>query len=678
MQHQLSDSIQTLRGIGKTRSERLNQLGIETIGQLLCCLPRTYLDLTRIQMVEQMRVEQPWFGKLTIQSSPTLQYIRSGFSVVRVKAGDETGAITLCWYNQPYMKNNLQVGDAYYVYGKPKYQRGTILMITPMLEKESETEGARLLPVYPLTKGLTQKVMRQTMHEAFDACGDLLAMKTPATFLERYGLLPLEIAYQKAHFPRNADEKDMAVKSISFFELLLLKIYLNRTTQRHSDAPILLIGQAAQDAFEQALPFSLTGAQKRAMDQIREKISSGETMQALLQGDVGSGKTIVAFYALYCAAVNGSQGALLAPTEILCDQHYAAAQKFFEPLHIRVGRLKNGMKKAEREQLLQDVQMGKIQILVGTHAIIGECVCFDSLAVAVTDEQHRFGVHQRAQLAQKGKGVHSLVMSATPIPRTLAMLLYGDLDLLVLEERPSGRLPIKTHIVLPQKRDGLVKFLGDTVNQGGQVYYVCPMIEQTDGGKASVTAVAEALKAALPDCHISFLHGKMKPMEKEEIMSAFVQGKIDILVATTVVEVGVDVANANVMVIEDAGQFGLAQLHQLRGRVGRGSRQSYCFLLTDGVGIERLKVFASTNDGFEIARMDLAQRGPGSLLGEWQHGKSDLFFLTYITGEEILAKILDAFDRVMISGEYGEDFPFVLLHRAMQKYREIAKNIALN
>ncbi|MDL2225484.1 ATP-dependent DNA helicase RecG [Eubacteriales bacterium OttesenSCG-928-M02] len=673
----LTDHIGMLKGIGEKRTEQLEKLGIGSIGDLLCYMPRTYRDLTTLATVAEMRVGEEWFGILTIQEDGKARYIKRNFNVVRVRAADDTGSIFLTWYNQPYMAQNIKAGQQFYVYGRPEYTRGEVRITSPMLETLREGEGKRLLPVYRSTKGLTQRVLRNTIKEAFVAAGDALRIEAPTEFQQSYNLLPMEQAYYQAHFPLDFPQRDGGIATIAFYEILLLKLFLNRAVPKAEGKALpLKIGQAGRQRFLDTLPFLLTGAQERVMARMENAMAEGIPMGALLQGDVGSGKTIVVFYALYLAALSGAQGTLLAPTEILCQQHYQNAVALFHPLGIRVEMLKSGMKKRERQDVLSRLASGEIDILIGTHAILEADVVFRHLAVAVTDEQHRFGVRQRALLQQKGEGVHTLVMSATPIPRSLALILYGDLELMVLDELPAGRKPVRTHVVPEHKEKGMLGFLAEEIEKGGQVYYVCPVIDETDTGLTSVQAAAEKLKNALPQARIQTLHGRMKQGEKDAAMAGFAAGAVDILVSTTVIEVGIDVKNATIMVIDNADRFGLAQLHQLRGRVGRGEKESYCFLL--GADNERLRAFCEINDGFEIARMDLQNRGPGALMGQWQHGKSDLFFLNYATDSAMLERVLSAYEKTIEEKQYGEDFYYRLLALSKEKYGDRMEDIALN
>jgi len=676
----LSENLEAIRGVGKTRREQLNKLGVETVEDLLCYMPRTYHDLTDLRTVREMEAGTPWFGVLTVLTTPKVQYVKRNFSLIRVKAGDETGNVYLCWYNQPYMAQNLTEGESYYIYGKPEYYRGEIRLNSLMVEKLSEGEGARLLPVYRSTKGLSQGVFRKLLKNTFERYGDALTFPLPEDFTNKYRLLPLEDAYYGAHFPVDHTQKDESIRTISFFEVLLLKTFLARSkAMEEGKAVSLNLGQAAHDAFLAQLAFTPTGAQQRAMAAIRGGIQSTAPYEALLQGDVGSGKTVVAFYALYAAVLGGTQGALMAPTEILCRQHYESAKKFFEPFNIKVGMIVSGMRKKERDALLKQVETGEVQILIGTHAMIQKDVQFHELGLAVADEQHRFGVRQRAVLQQKGRAPHFIVMSATPIPRTLALIVYGDLDIIVMDELPGGRRPIRTHLVPTHKEEGLLGFITGQAELGNRIYYVCPLIEEGESEQVSVKAAYERLSHQLPNVKMAMLHGRMAQKDKEAVMEAFSTGDVQMLVSTTVIEVGIDVKTATVMVIDGADRFGLAQLHQLRGRVGRGDQQSYCFLLNRSKSeAPRLMDFCSTTDGFAIARMDLKNRGPGALLGQWQSGKGDLFFMNFAMDAHLLEDVLTAYDDIFIKNRYGEELQLRLIARAKNKYRSLLNEITLN
>ena len=438
--------------------------------------------------------------------------------------------------------------------------------------------------------------------------------------------------------------KDQAVRTVCFTDLLLLRAYLGDRRAQRGTAQPLCITKAQGERFMQQLGFAPTGAQRRVMRQIQEDLAKTVPMSRLVQGDVGCGKTVVAFYAMWIAVQNGRQAALMAPTDILAGQHYEQAKALFEPLGVSVGLLKSGMKAAERRQVLEALEDGALDLVVGTHALISESVKYKNLGLVIADEQHRFGVKQRAALMQKGTENHALFMSATPIPRTLSMILYGDLDVSVIDEMPPGRKPVETRIVLANKRDDMYAFLANRARQGGQAYVVCPRIEGEEEDDQAAEQIYTMMKKRFSDVSIGLLHGKMKQAEKQEIMEQFAKNHIQILVSTTVVEVGVNVPNATVMVIERADRFGLAQLHQLRGRVGRGSAQSWCFLAAEREDRQRLLTMTQTQDGFEVAKADLELRGPGSFLGEEQHGFTDASALMLTKDAGLVEEVNSAYE----------------------------------
>ena len=639
-------SVREISGVGSARAQQLQKLGIETVEDLFSYLPRDYRDLTQLQPLSQMVVGQPWFGLLEIGADAKLSYPRRGFSVVRAYGTQQDqGRVALLFYNMPYVKAQLTAGRRFYVYGKPSYANGEVRLANPMLESLENSDGTRMLPVYKLTSGLSQNAMRKCVKQAFAQFGDRITDELPRQLREAHQLYAQRDAYELAHFAPNVQARDGAVRTLSFIELLLLRCYLSQKRSARSDAGALLIDDAAHRRFVQALGFAPTGAQLRVMEKIRADMAQAAPMSRLVQGDVGSGKTAVAFYALYIAAQNGRQGVLMAPTELLAIQHAQQAQALFARFGVEVTLLRAGMKAAEKREALRRIQNGESQIVIGTHALIQKDVQFCHLGVAVADEQHRFGVAQRARLMDKGEGAHALFLSATPIPRTLSLILYGDLDLSVVDEMPIGRKPVQTRIVPPHKRAGLVSFLREQAHAGRQAYVVCPKIEDEEDVGVVQTAqqVYMALCQQLPEVRLGLLHGRVKQSERERVMQGFLQGDIQVLVSTTVIEVGVNVPNATVMVVENAERFGLAQLHQLRGRVGRGSIESWCFLCTDDHQNERLQTLCRTNDGFAIARADLEQRGPGAFLGQEQHGRADLRISTILRDPLLLDEVMQAF-----------------------------------
>lgn len=666
-----------IKGVGAARVQQLQKLGIYTVEDLLCHLPRDYHDLTQLYTIDQMQVSVPWFGKLEIISAPSVSYPKRSMNIVRVKAADETGTVTLLWYNQPYIRQQLEQGKTYFVYGRPDFRFGQVRLLNPMIETPENHPGARLLPIYKLTRGLSQGALRKHVQQSLDQFGTLIEEELPRMLRERYHLYAKRDAYELAHFPPSRQVRDEAVRTLSFTELLLLRTYLAVQREDARSVCIEKMKRVAPDVYYQRLDFVPTGAQMRVIDAIAEDLEKDRPMSRLVQGDVGSGKTAVAFYALFAAVKNGRQAAMMAPTELLAMQHYEAAQKMFTPLGYQVTIVRAGMKAAEKREVLEKIATGESRIVIGTHALLEQRVQFKELGVVVADEQHRFGVRQRARLLQKGQGVHALFLSATPIPRTLSMILYGDLDISVLDERPPGRKAVQTRMVPPLKREAMYDFVAEKAKAGQQAYVVCPMIEtEEEEENRSVEQVYDELRRKYPTVSVGLLHGKMKQAEKDRLMQDFIQNQIQVLVSTTVIEVGVNVPNATVMVIEQADRFGLAQLHQLRGRVGRGEQQSWCFLSAEGMDNERLKTICATEDGFAIAQADLQQRGPGALLGTEQHGRVDLHVSLMLGDGCLLEEVAQAFD--WLHEPEQKRLYEIVVQASQNRYAKALEQIALN
>ncbi len=671
MQHA---SVQSIKGIGAARTAQFNKLGIYTAEDLLSHLPRDYRDLTKCSVVNQMHTGQPWFGLLTVSENAKLNYIRRGLNIVRVRAGDESGTIVLVFYNQPFYKNSLLSGKRYYVYGTPVYSGGEIRLINPMMEAEQNSEGLRMLPVYRTTAGLSQSAIRKSIRQCLTQYGNTIEDVLPRALRERYGLLTLRDAYEFAHFPPNEAVCQSAVNALAFTELLQLRLYLKNKRMLRTNAQPIHVDAHKKEEFLKLLGFSLTQAQQRVIEQIIQDIQSPEPMSRLLQGDVGCGKTVVAFFALFAAVLNGLQGAMMAPTELLALQHFKAGQKLFDKLGVRTAFLRSGMKAAERSEVLKGIGDNSIRIVFGTHALLSQGVDFQKPGVIVVDEQHRFGVRQRAQLLSKTE-CHALFLSATPIPRTLAMIVYGDLDLSVIDQMPPNRMQIKTHIVLPNKQSDMLEFLAQRIKMGQQAYIVCPQIEpQEIGTLHSAEELYETLRGD-ERLKAGLMHGRMKSAERDAVMEKFQNGEIGVLISTTVVEVGVDVQNATVMIVQNAERFGLAQLHQLRGRVGRGKEQSYCFLCTEDGQNARLQALCSTQDGFIIAQKDLEQRGPGEFFGEQQHGRADVRISGMLRDSRLLEQVLQAHDWLC---EHIPDTVPKMIQESANRYEQTLEDIALN
>ena len=624
----LTSPLTALRGIGPQKAKVFEKLEIRTLGDLLRFYPRAYDDRRETKKISELIPGESACVAAMIASPPTLAHIRKGMDLIKVRAVDETGVLDLTFFNQSWLKNSLQVGQTYLFYGRAE---GSLLrksMASPIVEREGLGERTgRIVPIYPLTAGLSQLFLSRTIRQALDECGDAVPELLPVAIRQENALCSAAYAVENIHFPEGDEALSLARRRLAFEELFLFALGLARLRSRRNAVTVPPMAAVDMAPFYAALPFSLTGAQRRSIDEALGDMRSGLPMNRLCQGDVGSGKTMVAAACVYFAARNGRQAALMAPTEILARQHYETLSPLLEPLGLRCALLTGSTGVKARRETNAALAAGDIDLAIGTHALLTGTVTFRDLGLVVTDEQHRFGVAQRAALAEKGLHPHTLVMSATPIPRTLALILYGDLDVSLIDELPPGRQPIETFAVPGSYRPRIYAFLRKHIAQGRQAYIVCPMVESGEEGGEDAKAVkdyaSQLQKEVFPDLRVAFVHGKMKPKEKEAVMAAFAAGETDLLVSTTVIEVGVDVPNAAVMVVENAERFGLSQLHQLRGRVGRGKHQSYCILISDNQNEEtrqRLKILTKTNDGFRLAEEDLRLRGPGDFFGVRQHG----------------------------------------------------------
>ena len=620
----LFSPVTDLRGVGPARAAALQRLGIFTLYDLLAYFPRDYEDRTNPVEIAQLQPGVPACFEALVVSQPVLRRIGKGRDVTNLTVADETGKLTLHYFNQPYIKTQLHYGERYYFYGALP-ERG-MQMANPAFEEAGRpgTVTNRLLPVYPLTAGLSNRTLCACIRQAFSAAGALPEL-LPETVREQYGLCGVTEAYTAVHAPESWEALQSARKRLVFEEFFIFSAGLAVLRASRTELHTIPYDTACMDAFFRALPFRLTGAQSGAIDQILRDLSSGHVMNRLVQGDVGSGKTMVAAAACFCAVKNGKQAAFMAPTEILAEQHEKTLSALLGPLGVHVLLLTGAKTPAQKRAAREKIASGESQLIVGTHALISTGVEFHALGLVVADEQHRFGVAQRTRLTEKGDAPHLLVMSATPIPRTLALIAYGDLDVSVIAELPPGRRPVETFLVSEALRERLNGFIRKQCAGGHQVYVVCPAVEDgEENTMKSAEGWAQTLRdETFPELRIGLVHGRMKSAEKDAALSAFRAGDYDILVATTVVEVGVDVPNATLMVIENAERFGLSQLHQLRGRVGRGSAQSYCVLVSGTKNEEtkkRLQALCKTTDGFKIAEQDLALRGPGDFFGSRQHG----------------------------------------------------------
>ena len=624
----LTTDVRTIKGIGEQRAKALNKLGITTLRDLISWFPRRYEDRTQVKRIADLVPGETACVAAMIAAPPTVAHIRKGMDLIKIRAVDDSGVLDVTFFNQTWLKNQLIQGQTYVFCGKAEGNLLRKTMASPIVEPEGRGEfTGRIVPIYPLTAGVSQLILSRSIRQGLDACADILPDVLPDAVRRDHHLCRVEYAYENIHFPESAEALDLARRRLAFEELFLFTIGLKRLRQRREVVHVAPCKAVDMDAFYRALPFTLTDAQRRCVEEALSDMRSGTPMNRLCQGDVGSGKTMVAAACVYFMVKNGRQAALMAPTEILAQQHYAGLAPLLETLGIRCALLTGSTKAATKRSITAQLAEGEIDFAIGTHALISEGVAYHDLGLVVTDEQHRFGVGQRAGLAAKGTHPHILVMSATPIPRTLALILYGDLDVSVIDQLPPGRRPIETYAVPGSYHQRVYNFIRKLAGEGRQAYIVCPMVEENDelpDERKAVTAYAKKLQTEVfPDLRVAFVHGKMKSKEKEAVMAAFAAHETDILVSTTVIEVGVDVPNAAVMVIENAERFGLSQLHQLRGRVGRGKHQSYCILISDNQNEEtkaRLKVMTKTADGFKIAEEDLRLRGPGDFFGERQHG----------------------------------------------------------
>ncbi len=623
---ELSANVRYIKGIGEQRAKSLEKLQIFTLKDLISYFPRDYEDRRTFRKIRDLAPGETACVTAMAAAEPTLNRVRKGMELVKVRAVDETGVLDITFFNQVYMRDHIQAGEHYTFYGKAEVQGSRRTMVNPLVERESSrTMTGRIMPVYPLTAGISQLTMTRSVEQGLAACRDLLPDPLPDEIRRDHQLCHTGYAYDQIHFPDDENTLAIARRRLAFEELFLLAAGIQTLRRRREDVTCAPLRDLDLSAFYGSLPFSLTGAQQRAVDDIVSDLASGRPMNRLVQGDVGSGKTMVAAAAMVCAARSGRQAALMAPTEILAEQHHRGLAPLLEGLGISCALLTGATRAKERRAALEGLESGRIQAVIGTHALISQDVSYRELGLVVTDEQHRFGVGQRAALSNKGDRPHLLVMSATPIPRTLALMIYGDLDVSVIDALPPGRQKIDTFAVTGGYRPRIYRFLAKEIAAGRQAYIICSMVEENGADdRKAVTEYARVLQEQVfPQLRVACVHGRMKGKEKDAVMTAFAGGEADILVSTTVVEVGVDVPNATVMVIEDADRFGLSQLHQLRGRVGRGKHKSYCVLITDNRSEEtlaRMRVMAQTGDGFRIAEEDLRLRGPGDFFGRRQHG----------------------------------------------------------
>lgn len=683
----LNKDVQFVKGIGPKKAKKLNKLGIFTLKDLIYYFPRQFEDRNNLKKIFELQNEDKATLKVIIVGITTSSP-RKGMNITKVDVRDDTGYAKLVFFNQDYIKNTLKPGDTILVFGKVKKEFKSIELSSCEVEflTNSPKNTCKIMPIYPLTYGVTNKDVMGMIKTALSDPNLEIKEYLPKRIIEKYKLCSIDYAIKNMHIPTSKEALKIALYRIVFEEFLILQLGLFTFKNGIEDIEgIKFKKNKILDNIVSSLPFKLTGAQDRALNEIIEDMNSNNVMNRLVQGDVGSGKTVVALLALSYCVLNGYQGALMAPTEILAEQHYISLTDTLKDFGMNVELLVGSLTKKQKEKVLDKVKNNEVDILIGTHALIEDKVEFNKLGLVITDEQHRFGVRQRNKLSSKGDNPDILVMTATPIPRTLALILYGDLDISIIDELPPGRQPIETIAIDKKKRDNVYNsFVRTEVEKGRQVYIVCPLVEESEAieAKSALNLVEELKTEYFSDLRVGLLHGKMKGSEKDSIMKSFKNKELDILVSTTVIEVGVNVPNATLMIIENAERFGLAQLHQLRGRVGRGSHKSYCILIyasKSDVCKQRMSIMEETNDGFKISEKDLEIRGPGEFFGTRQHGLPELKVANIFKHMKIL-KLAQQEARYII----GNDFKLqnyenkYLKSEVINKFKNSIEEISLN
>lgn len=642
---ELSCDVRYLKGIGQQRAEALSKLGIVTLRDLISFFPRTYEDRTKITPIAALLPGEAACVNAIIADEPTLSRIRRGMELVKFRIVDDSGSIDVTYFNQSYIRQQLNKGQAYIFYGRVTIEGHRRMMSNPIFEPINANTSltGRIVPIYKLTSGISQKVLIAAVRRGLDECSGTVPDVLPDTTAEKAKLCNASYAYENIHFPTDLGALELARRRLIYEELFVLSCALARMRNTRIEQSGIVVSAPRLERFYSHLPFELTNAQKRAITDCAKDMSSGIAMSRLVQGDVGSGKTMVAAACIWCVYEGGLQSAFMAPTEILANQHYKTLSDLLSPLNIKVVKLIGSMTAKQKRDVLSLIKEGEADLVVGTHALLSENVEFHNLALVITDEQHRFGVNQRAALKAKGQSPHTLVMSATPIPRTLALIIYGDLDVSIIDELPPSRQKVDTFAVGEEKRERINSFIHKQITEGRQVFIVCPAIDENEERpqelKSAKEYSAELQEKVFPDLRVGCIHGKMKPVDKDKTMKSFLNGEINILVSTTVIEVGVDVPNASLIIIENAERFGLSQLHQLRGRVGRGVHKSYCVLFSDSdneLSKARLKVLEQHSDGFKISEEDLKLRGPGDFFGSRQHGLPEMHIADLCTDLRVL------------------------------------------
>ena len=681
----LNDSIKFVKGIGEARAKLFEKLGVFSVADMLFHLPRALEDRSEIKTIAELIDGETVCVRAALASGVRTYRARNRVTVTQATVSDGESLMKVTWFNAPFIANTLKSGGEFTFYGKASWRGNVFEMINPVTESEQGIKKTgRIMPIYPTTSGLGQTNLRNAAENILNNLEEIPTDIIPPQIAKEYAPMPFFDALKSLHMPNSAAEFEEARRRLAFEELLVLQTgirIISDERKNYTATPIKNVKCIAD--FAKALPFDLTKAQKRVINEISADLTRTIPMNRLVQGDVGSGKTMVAAAAMYAAANSGYQAIMMAPTEILAAQHYKNLSRLFEQFGFKTALLSGGMSAPDRREALEKIKSGEAKIIIGTHALISERVEYLNPALVITDEQHRFGVRQRTLLTEKGFGAHTLVMTATPIPRTLSLILYGDLDVSVIDELPPGRKPIQTYAADEKLRKRVFSFVSKQIDSGRQAYIICPLIEESEAleAKSAVEYAEKLKKSVFKNYRIEVLHGRIKAAERKEIMDRFNNGGIDILVSTTVIEVGVDVPNASVMLIENAERFGLSQLHQLRGRIGRGEFESYCILFSQGgkIAEERIKVMCDTNDGFKISEKDLELRGPGEFFGVRQHGLPELKVANLAEDMLLLSEAKEAAEK-LLTADLKLALPEnrLLKEKIRSRFLEVSENGILN